>query len=175
MDGIRVGDGKEGAKKTTTTYLLLWILKSLMTAAAAAACCFWSVHSTYRIPSGAQYVTLHIKIRWKKSQNIPVWLSKMVLARHFATGSLLRKLVDRKSVVIITIWLLLPVFDWSIIMIGRGGLLLPSNSWWSPTTYLQSQFSFSGVWSCRKREREKYVSRVTYIILNTSWDARKVH
>jgi hypothetical protein len=37
---------------------------------------------------------------------------------------LLRKLVERKSVVIIMIWLMmLPVFDWSIIMIRRGGLL----------------------------------------------------
>jgi hypothetical protein len=108
----------------------------------------------------------------KISQNIPVWLSKMVLARHFATCSFLRRLAEWKSVVIIMIWLVLPVFDWPIITIRRGGLLLPRNSWWSPTTYLQSQFSFYG-WGCRKREREKYVCRVTYI-LSTSWDARKV-
>jgi hypothetical protein len=36
------------------------------------------------------------------------------------------------------IWLLLPVFDWPTVMIGRGGLLLVVSH------HLQSQFLFHG-------------------------------
>jgi hypothetical protein len=56
------------------------------------------------------------------------------------------------------IWLLLSVFDWSIIMIGPGGLLLVV------PTYLQSRFQFYW-WVAKKKTKlgcEKYFCRVTY-------------
>jgi len=70
------------------------------------------------IPSGAPYVTLCLKIRWRKVKNMPVWLRTIVLVQHFFTvwwawqGSV--KLI----------WLMLHVSDWSILMIGPCGLLL---------------------------------------------------
>jgi hypothetical protein len=74
-------------------------------------------------------VTVHIKIGWRKSQNMLVELRKMVLLLQsfplfVETGKRHNKVVHllHKNVIIMTC-LLVPVFDWPNIMIGLGGLL----------------------------------------------------
>jgi hypothetical protein len=111
---------------------LLWLFKTLQFLV------------TKSIPTGAQYVTLHIKIRWRKA-NIcrrvsGNWFFPCIFAQLAEAGKKHSKVVHllEKSVINM-IWLLLPAFDWPIIMIGpRGSLLLVV------PTYL-----FYG-WGCKK-------------------------
>jgi hypothetical protein len=100
------------------------------------------------IPTGAQYVTLHIKIGWRNA-NIcwcvsGKWFFCCIFAQFAEAGKKRSKAVHllEKSVINM-IWLLLPVFDWSIIMISPRGVLLVV------PTYLQSSFRFHG-WGCKK-------------------------
>ncbi len=123
MDGKCVGDGKRGSKEDYYYYLLLWILKSLMTAPAAAVASDVLIVLT-RSPVVLSMRLSKLKTRWKKVKTCGFSSAKWIWPGILPTVSLLRKLVERKSVVIIMIWLMmLPVFDWSIIMIRRGGLL----------------------------------------------------
>jgi hypothetical protein len=71
-----------------------------------------------------------------------VWLKESGFAPEDAgTEELHRSYApDREKCEINMIWLLFPVFDWSIIMIRPGGLLLVF------PTYLPSLYSFSLLW-----------------------------
>ncbi len=80
----------------------------------------------YSISSGGQYVTLHIKIGWKKVKTCWFRLGKMVVAQHFCTVCLLglvkgtAKLntCQKEKRVITRKWLLLPVSVCPIVRIG---------------------------------------------------------
>jgi len=86
----------------------------------------------------------------KKSEHMPVWLRKLVFLLHVCSVSWggwykrAAKVVHllEKSVINM-MWLLVPVFDWWLIMIGPGGLLLVV------PICLQSPFQFNG-WGCKK-------------------------
>jgi hypothetical protein len=56
------------------------------------------------------------KFWMKKSQNMLVWLSEIVLTQHFCTRCLLRLAKGSKSPI--------PAVDWLDSLIGTGGLLL---------------------------------------------------
>ncbi len=70
------------------------------------------------------------QLNWmKKSQNMPAWLRKMVLAQHNCTvcggwRNAQGRCAPAQKSVISMISLLLSVSHWPIIMIGPGGLLL---------------------------------------------------
>jgi hypothetical protein len=51
--------------------------------------------------SGAQYVAQQKKIRMKENENMPVWLSKMVLAQYFLVHN--REAAKRRSTLLITV------------------------------------------------------------------------
>jgi hypothetical protein len=81
----------------------------------------------------AEYVMLQIKIGWRIVRNMLVWLNKMVLAQEcmqLCCASLLgckghnkpKHLPEKR--VMNRLWLLVPVSDCVIIMIGPGGLSL---------------------------------------------------
>jgi hypothetical protein len=84
---------------------------------------------TYSIPTSAQYVTLHTKIRWKRVSicrfGSGKWFLSCIFAQFPEAGTTRSKGVHllEKSVINM-MWKLVPVFDWAIIMIGPGGLLL---------------------------------------------------
>jgi hypothetical protein len=87
------------------------------------------LHWTKSSSTGAQYVTLQKKIGWRKFKtcwfNSAKWFWPSIFAQ-FAEACKRHSKVEHlpeKSVVNM-IWLLLPVFDWTIIVIGPGGLLL---------------------------------------------------
>ncbi len=89
----------------------------------------WILHWTKSSSTGAQYVTLQKKIGWRKFKtcwfNSAKWFWPSIFAQ-FAEACKRHSKVEHlpeKSVVNM-IWLLLPVFDWPIIVIGPGGLLL---------------------------------------------------
>jgi hypothetical protein len=105
----------------------------------------------YSILTGAQYVTLHIKIRWRKSNiqyaGVAAQENQMVFLLHICSvrwGWYKAVHMLEKSVINM-IWLLLPVFDLPIMMIGPGGLLLVV------PTYLQSSFQFYWL-GCQKNK-----------------------
>jgi hypothetical protein len=65
----------------------------------------------------------------KKSKNLPVWLSKMVLAQHFCTGYQGWQKTQQSLTLVV---------DWPDGLIGPCGLLLLVSH------LLQSQFQFYG-------------------------------
>jgi len=94
------------------------------------------------IPTGAPYVTLHIKIGWRKVNicgfSSGNWYFPCRFARSAEASKKCSKAVHLlEKTVINMIWLLLCVVDWPIIM-SAGGLLLVG------PTYLQSLFEFLG-------------------------------
>jgi hypothetical protein len=101
------------------------------------------------IPTGAQYVTLHIKIKRRKMKiyrfNSGKWFCSCICAPFAEAGKRRSKVVHllEKSVINM-IRQLLPVFDWPNIVIGPGGFLLVV------PIYLQSQFQFYW-WGCKKK------------------------
>jgi hypothetical protein len=88
----------------------------------------------------------------KKSQNEPVWLSKMVLAQHFCTGCWGQQKAQQS---------LKPAVNWWDSLIDLGGLLLVV----VVSDLLQSHFQFDG-WGWEKVLTtlgcEKYCCRATY-------------
>ncbi len=86
----------------------------------------------YSIPTGARPCTL------KSGQGKSTYAG--LAHEHGFSFSLVHMLEES---VINMIWMMLPDFDWSIIMIGPSGLLLVV------PTYLQSLFQFYG-WGCKK-------------------------
>jgi hypothetical protein len=86
----------------------------------------------------------------KKSEHMPVWLRKLVFLLHvcsvswggwYKRAAKVVHLVEKS--VINMMWLLVPVFDWWLMMIGPGGLLLVV------PICLQSPFQFNE-WGCKK-------------------------
>jgi hypothetical protein len=80
------------------------------------------------VPTSAQYVTLHFKIRWRKVK-IDRFISQKrfcscVYAQFAKAGKRRSKAVQllEKSVINM-FWLLFPIFNWPNITIGPGGLL----------------------------------------------------
>ncbi len=72
------------------------------------------------ISSGAAYVTPDSKIYREKSQNVLVYLRKLVFLHKIRAACL----AGKEETAINWTWLQLSISDWSIIMIGPGGLLL---------------------------------------------------
>jgi len=100
-------------------------------------------------PTCAHYGTLNIKIRGKKLKMCRFisgkWFWSCICAQLVEARKRPSKAVHQlEKSVINMIWLLLPVFDGSNIMIGPGGLLLVSSY-----AYLRSRFHFYG-WGCKK-------------------------
>jgi hypothetical protein len=106
---------------------------------------FFNSHSSCSksIPISVQYVTLHIKIRWRKVNicqfGLGNWFFSCIFVQITKAGNKHNKTVHmlQKSVINM-IWLLVLVFDWPIIMIAPGGLLLVV------PTYLHPMFQFYG-------------------------------
>jgi hypothetical protein len=89
----------------------------------------WHLKTCKTISSGARYVTLQSKIRWRKSNTCRFGSGKWFRSQHnglhcpwLVEGT--AALCTWKKSVINMIQLQLSVSDWRIIMIGPGGLLL---------------------------------------------------
>jgi hypothetical protein len=100
----------------------------------------------------------------KKIQNVPVWLRKLVWGQHNCTGLGVagerhnRAVHLQKKSVINVIWLLLSVSDWSIIIIGPGGLLLLV-----PRPICCPCFSFRK-WGCKSVKNQTWMWKILYFI-----------
>jgi hypothetical protein len=113
---------------------------------------------------GAQYVTLDSKIYCEKVKMCRFssgnWFFCTKFVQHAMAGKRRNIVVHLQKRVINCTWLRLSISDWSIIMIGPGGLLLVV------PMYMQVRLQFYW-WGCQKKKKGKLrhlilLSKVTY-------------